>query len=262
MFYFFSKLISYFITPAGWLFAALLLARFARSERLRNRSVTASLVLFWLCGNGFLTNEIMLAWEIPPQPLPVFAPTDSVRVAVVLTGGMINPQRAVTPPRPLLAREADRAGQTLFLYKTGVINRIIISGGQGNLVFMKTAVVDEGQAIRQFFTLAGVRAADVVLENRSKNTRENAEFSARLLRDRFKTNRCVVITSAWHTRRAVGCFAKAGLMVQPFPGAFLGEDRNFTLGNLLLPSEKAFGDAFWVLREVVGCVAYWVAGYV
>ena len=262
MFYFFSKLISYFITPAGWLFATLLLARFARSERLRNRSVTASLVLFWLCGNGFLTNELLLAWEVPPQPLTVFAPTDSVRVAVVLTGGMINPQRAATPPRPLLAREADRAGQTLFLYKTGVINRIIISGGQGNLVFMKTAVVDEGQAIRQFFVLAGVRPVDVVLENRSKNTHENAEFSARLLRVRFKTNRCVVVTSAWHTRRAVGCFAKAGLVVQPFPGAFLGEERTFSVGNLLLPSEKAFGDTFWVLREVIGYVAYRVAGYV
>jgi uncharacterized SAM-binding protein YcdF (DUF218 family) len=262
MFYFFSKLISYFITPAGWLFATLLLARFGRSERQRRQWVTVSLVLFWLCGNGFLSNELMLAWEVPPQPLPTFAPTDSVRVAVVLTGGMINPQRAATPTRPLLAREADRAGQALFLYKTGVVNRIIISGGQGNLAFMKTALVDEGQAIRQFFVLAGVRSADVVLENQSKNTHENAEFSARLLRKRFKTNRCMVVTSAWHTRRAVGCFAKAGLVVQPFPGAFLGEERTFSFGNLLLPSEKAFGDAFWVLREVIGYVAYWVAGYV
>ncbi len=262
MFYFFSKLIPYFITPAGWLFVTLLLARFGRSEQLRKRCVTASLLLFWLCGNGFLTNEILLAWEVPPQPLPVFAPTDSVRVAVVLTGGMINPQRAATPPRPLLAREADRAGQVLFLYKTGVVNRIIISGGQGNLAFMKTAVTDEGQAIRQFFILAGARPAEVILENRSKNTHENAEFSARLLRERFKTNRCVVITSAWHTRRAVGCFAKTGLLVQPFPGAFLGEERTFSFGNLVLPGEKAFGDAFWVIREMIGYVAYRMAGYV
>jgi uncharacterized SAM-binding protein YcdF (DUF218 family) len=262
MFYFFSKLISYIITPAGWLFATLLLARFGRSEQFRKRAVTTSLALFWICGNGFLTNELMLAWEVPPQPLPVFAPTDSIRVAVVLTGGMINPQRAVTPTRPLLAREADRAGQALFLYKTGVVNRIIISGGQGNLPFMKTAVADEGQSIRQFFILAGVRPVDIVLENRAKNTHENAEFSVRLLRQQFRTNRCVVVTSAWHTRRAVGCFQKSGLVVQPFPGAFLGESRNFTPGNWLLPSEKAFGDAFWIIREVVGYMAYLLAGYV
>ncbi len=218
--------------------------------------------LFWVFGNGFLTNELLLAWEVPPQPVPRFAPTDSVRVAVVLTGGMINPQRAATPTRPLLAREADRAGQTLFLYKTGVVNRIIISGGHGNLAFMKTAVVDEGQAIRQFFMLAGVRPTDVVLEAKSVNTHENAEFSARLLRTRFHTNRCVVVTSAWHTRRAEGCFVKSGLVVQPFPGAFLGEERTFSFRNLVLPSEKAFGDAFWVIREMIGYVAYRLVGYV
>jgi hypothetical protein len=42
---------------------------------------------------------------------------------------------------------------------------------------------------------------------------------------------------------------------------FLGESRNFSLGNLLFPSEKALCDAFWVIREMIGYEVYWVAGY-
>ncbi|TAE31331.1 MAG: YdcF family protein [Cytophagales bacterium] len=261
MFYFFSKTLYYLLTPAGWLFFSLLGAIFLRNVRWRKRLLISSLVVFWLLGNGPLTNELMRVWEIESPTLPIVATTGSPRVAVVLTGNMINALHEPTPLRPVLGREADRAGQALWLYKTCRVQKIIISGGQGNMVILTPSAVDEGQMVRSFLETAGVRAGDIVLEPRSKNTYENARFSATVLREQFRTDACVVVTSAWHMRRAMACFQRQGLRVTPWPAAQLSERRAVAPGAYLLPNEKAFGDAQLLFREMVGYVTYWVAGY-
>lgn len=269
MFYFFSKTITYLLTPAGWLVATLLAAFFVKKASLRRRLIGLGMGIFWVFGNSFLINELALWWEYPVQP-NLSAPTDSVRrVAVVLTGGMINgmteiPASAPTrygPTRFLLGREIDRAGQALYLYKTGAVQKILISGGSGNLPFQRAAVSDEGQMTAQFLVVAGVRPVDIVLEHRSRNTHENALFSASLLRKQFNTNQCILLTSAWHMRRAMACFQKEGLRVRPFPSNFIGRRRLFMPGEWLLPHEESFFDAYYLIRELVGYVAYNLVGY-
>ena len=259
MFYLLSKTLNYLLTPIGWLFITLLWTVLTKNHARRKQLALLSLSLLWLLGNGFLTNELMNAWEVGPMPVPA---KNNGQVAVVLTGGMINGLRQVQPIRPILGHEADRVGQALYLYKTGIVQKILISGGQGNLAFQTPAFVDEGQMAARFLMLAGVPATDIVLEQKSRNTHENAIYSKQLLRQRFKTDRCVLVTSAWHMRRAEACFKKEGITVAPFPTGFLGERRSSSLGNYLLPSEKALNDAFWIIREVVGYVTYAVMGYV
>ncbi|AQG80752.1 YdcF family protein [Spirosoma montaniterrae] len=261
MFYFFSKTISYVLTPAGWLVMALCLALFTKNHTRRRRLIGAALGLFWLFGNSFLTNELALWWEYPPTAVP----RDSVnRVAVVLTGGMTNAEKNTPDYRYLLDREADRAGQALYLYKTGAVQKILISGGMGSLPFRAKAINDEGQMTARFLRTAGVRADDLVLESQSRNTHENAVFSARMLRNRFPASqyRYVLVTSAWHMRRAVACFRKEGVAVTPFPGAFLSVRRSFAPGEWLFPNEQAFTDAYFLMREITGYITYWIAGYI
>lgn len=259
MFYLLSKTLNYLLTPAGWVFILLVLAVLTKNHARRKRLVVSSLVVFWTLGNGFLTNEVMNAWEIAPKPLPAKGATP---VAVVLTGGMINGLRVLHPVRPVLGHEADRAAQALYLYKSGVVTKILISGGQGNLPFQTPTYVDEGQMIARFLIMAGVPAADILLEQKSRNTHENAIYTRKMLQDRLMTNRCVLVTSAWHMRRAAACFRKEGIQLDLFPSGFLGERRSFSPGNYLFPSEKSLNDAFLILREVVGYVVYMVVGYV
>lgn len=266
MFYFFSKLFSYVFTPAGWVFFSLLGAVFLRQARWRNRFLVAALVLFWTLGNGAIINEIIRVWEVPSPPLSPRATIAPPRIAVVLTGNMVNGLYPPNPIRPVFGHESDRAGQVLWLYKTGRVQKIIISGGgptfrRENLAFRTPGAVDEGQMIRLFLETAGVPAVDIVLESQSKNTRENAQFSARLLRGRFRTSACVVVTSAWHMRRAAACFRKQGLTVIPWPAAQLTEQRATAPGAYLLPNEKAFQEAQLLFRELVGYVTYKAAGY-
>ncbi|GAB4027261.1 YdcF family protein [Spirosoma koreense] len=268
MFYFFSKTITYLLTPAGWLVAALLMAFFTKRLRLRRQLVGLTLVIFWAFGNSFLMNELAIGWEYPIQA-NVPASTDSTaRVAVLLTGGMVNTMKEIpgntkkTEERVLLGREADRAVQALYLYKTGAVQKILISGGTGDLPFQIAAVSDEGQTVARFLAMAGVRPEDILLESKSRNTHENAVYSAQILRKTFRKNRCVLVTSAWHMRRAIACFEKEGIAVDPFPSSFLSGRRSFAPGEWLLPHEEAFFNSYYLIREQVGYLTYKVMGYV
>ncbi|MCY7357847.1 MAG: YdcF family protein [Rudanella sp.] len=261
MFYFLSKTLFYLLTPAGWVFFALIGAVFLRNHPWKQRFMITALALFWLLGNGPLVNEVMRVWEVETPVLPLKTTTKSPSVAVILTGGMINGLYKPTPIRPVFSTEADRAGQALWLYKTGRVRKIMISGGQGNLAFQAPGEVDEGQMIRIFLETAGVPGTDILLENKSKNTHENAQFSALMLRQNLQTGTCVLVTSAWHMRRARACFQKQGITVVPWPAAQLSERRATAPGAYLLPSEKAFHDAHLLFRELVGYATYWVVGY-
>lgn len=243
MFYFFSKTLNYLLTPAGWLTAVLLGAFFTKKPVRRRRLIGLGLGMFWLLGNPALTNELALWWEYPPAPA---SPTTTV--AVLLTGGVVNATKDVPAGRFLLGRESDRAGQALYLYKTGAVRKILISGGSGDLPFQRKSSSNEGQMAAQFLIVAGVRPGDIILEGKSRNTHENALFSARMLRGRFGTNQCVLVTSASHMRRAAACFRKENVVATPFPGGFLSSRRSFEPGEYVLPREQTFSDSYYLTR--------------
>lgn len=269
MFYFFSKTITYLLTPAGWLITTLLLAFFVKRAQYRRRLLGAAVGIFWLFGNSFLMNELALWWEYPIPPNRTASTDSTNRIAVVLTGSLINTLKEVPVSVPtkygtsrfLLGREIDRAGQALFLYKTGAVQKILISGGNGDLPIQVKQASDEGEMTAQFLVVAGVRPDDIVLERRSRNTHENAFFTAQLLRKRFNANQCVLVTSAWHMRRAVGCFQKEGIQVTPFASSFMSRERSFLPGEWLLPHESAFFDSYYLVRELVGYLTYQLVGY-
>ncbi|WP_128543039.1 YdcF family protein [Larkinella soli] len=256
MFYFLSKVLSFLVMPMGILAFTLLIALFTKNHARRRAALIAALGWLWIGGNGFLTNELALWWEYPPATLPA---SPAPRVGVVLTGGMIDVD-AEPKNRIYLGDQADRLGQALVLYKAGQIQKILISGGIGT-IFVRN-VADEGTMVERFLRLAGVPAKDILREPKSRNTHENALYSAPLLRRHLKGYTNVLITSAWHMRRAVGCFEKQGIRVVPYPAAFLSESRQYAPNHLLLPTEKAFYNFYWLVHEWVGYLAYWGAGYV
>lgn len=267
MFYFLSKTASYLLTPAGWLLILLIGAW--RWPRYRRQLAFSSLLLFYLLGNNYLIyHQLARLWEVsgclPPQPRST---SDTARggppkiVAVVLTGGMVNTALPVAPDRPLLGRQADRLGQALYLYKTGRVGQILISGGEGQPLFTGQTVREEGAESIAFLRLAGVPIEVIRWENRSRNTYENALYSARLLRQYYRTNQCVVVTSAFHMRRALACFAREGIDATPFAGAYLQRRGRPALIDLLVPHEETFADATHLIKELIGYITYRIVGY-
>lgn len=105
--------------------------------------------------------------------------------------------------------------------------------------------------MRQFMMDLGVPAAAVLTEERSRNTRENAEMSARLLRERG-IQKVLLVTSALHMRRAVHLFEQQGLVVHP-----VATDHEVGSPNARmdwLPDANALDGSALAFKEMVG---YW-----
>jgi uncharacterized SAM-binding protein YcdF (DUF218 family) len=131
----------------------------------------------------------------------------------------------------------DRVFRALELYKAGAAPKILISG-DGDCFL-----------IRDRFVLAGVSTNAFIMEPSSRNTKENAEFSVRLMRGQGM-RRAIVVTSWYHSRRALACFRSFGsnLEFSSFP-AYNGINMDHKPSLIEVPS---------VVREYLAIAWYLV----
>lgn len=254
MFFILSKILAIVLLPALWLVALLLGALVAQpGGRAQRRWLQAAALLVLLGTNNALVNEVLLAWEKPPVPLRAVAPADAVVLLTGITNGSKSPH-----DRVYLQRGADRLTNALWLYRSGRARRIIISGGSGALL---PGATTEAGDLATLLRLAAVPKADILLEERSRNTRENAKFTKELLARHPEIKSLVLITSAFHQRRALGCFAGVGLRPQAFPADFRTTDRSWTPDYWLVPDSSALDRWSLLLHEMAGYCMYRVARY-
>jgi uncharacterized SAM-binding protein YcdF (DUF218 family) len=87
----------------------------------------------------------------------------------------------------------ERPERAAELFKERAAPRIIVSG------------LGDDEINRQLLIHAGVPPGAIQIEVRSTTTRENAEFTIKLLRER-KMKRVIIVTSWYHSRRALKTF--------------------------------------------------------
>jgi uncharacterized SAM-binding protein YcdF (DUF218 family) len=255
MFFSLSKILYVLVMPLTIACYPLVYALFTKNPRRQRRALLLGLGLLYVFSNEYLTNAVLAWWERPPTVIAESeAPYD---VAIVLTGGIINERRQL-PGRVLFDKSADRLLQPLQLYRHGRVRKILISGGTFEMD--SVAQNEREAAARQFLIDCGVREADVLWEHDSRNTRENAVNSAKVLRREFPGQRYLLITSAFHMRRAEGCFRKAGVRFKPYPADIRSGDNTFRF-DVLFPKEEALATSFFLVREWIGYVTYKVMGY-
>lgn len=254
MFFVLSKILNVFTKPLVLLGLLAWAAWRIRNPTWKARARYLLLGLLFLFTNDFLTNEILRAWEIAP---PAFASLQKPYTYGILLTGVT---RYDTSPddRVHFHKGADRVLHTVELYKRGIIRKIMVSGGTGRLSGAHRKEADELAYVLQ---LAGVPAEDILIENESRNTHESAVLARSLLGDAYAQERCLLITSAFHMRRSLGCFRKQGWQVDPFSADVRSHDRLFHLDVLLIPNIEALSHWQTLLKEWVGMVAYRVAGY-
>ena len=97
------------------------------------------------------------------------------------------------------------------------------------------------------------------LEERSRNTFENAWFSAEMLKGEGISH-IVLVTHAAHMARSVEAFEQAGLEVSAAPTLFAGDIRESKWRDFLL-SPKALRESRDALHELLGQVWYRLAHY-
>jgi len=93
-------------------------------------------------------------------------------------------------------------------------------------------------------------------ESQSVNTAENAIYSAAILKG-AGINRAVLVTHAWHMKRAYAAFVANGISVIPAPTAFYGRPAEPSLASDFEPNMRAFRDSGYAIHEIIG--GYWYA---
>ncbi len=239
--------------PLTWILLILFFALFTKSERKRKVALILVTVLLCIFTNPFFSNEAWLLWEVPPTPVATLAHYDA---AIILTG--ITNQEKSPHDRIYTAAGADRFLHPLQLYKQGLVKKIIISGGSGSLLKKYSS---EAAEIKQVLVYAGVPETAILVEDKSRNTHENAQFTKALLLQHPELQKLLLVTSAFHMRRAAGCFKKEGVPVIPFSTDFYTMDRGFTPDKLIIPSEECLYHWQKLFHEIVGYVVYRIMGY-
>src|SRR5712692_7879024 len=133
--------------------------------------------------------------------------------------------------------------------------RILFSGGSGALIYDAGAEAPLALRLLESF---GIPRTRITLEDRSRNTVENAVLSKAIAQPK-PGERWLLVTSAHHLPRAVGVFRKAGFPVEAYPVDWRTRGpkdalRPFaTVGDGLRRSDTA-------VREWVGLAVYWLTG--
>ncbi len=110
------------------------------------------------------------------------------------------------------AESFDRIGETLRLYREKKISKIIVTGGD---VEYAGNIVNEAKTMAAWLEAMGVSPADIIQENSSRSTRENAANVKEII-DAKKITDFYLITTASHMRRSLGVFRKLGMNPTPF----------------------------------------------
>ncbi|MGR3810669.1 YdcF family protein [Jiulongibacter sp. NS-SX5] len=250
MFFILSKLLSFLLMPVGIILILLTL-----SILLKNRTKSKAVVLFtilltYLFSCPFLVNKALRMWEYPQKSISA---VENRTYGVVLTGGIANESLPYTE-NVNIDYAADRIWQALQLYKNKKITKILITGGDVGILHKKE--VTEIDLAYNFLKANGVNKDDILLEKKARNTFENALHT----NSRLQKRNIILITSAFHMRRAVGCFERQGFNVQPFPSHFMSRQSKTDLTDFF-PNSGSFGISETLMKELVGTAIYKLNGY-
>lgn len=255
MFFVLSKTLGTIILPANFLLllglsgVLLLLTRFSALGR---KLMVLSIVLLAICAFSPLGNVLIYPLEsrFPPWNAAAGAPD-----GIIVLGGPLDTDVSALHHVPVIRSAADRIVAGAALARKYPNARIVFSGGSPNLWSNDAREADYAAMI---FDELGVDRSRLIIERRSRNTLENAEFSKTLANPK-PGQRWLLVTSAFHMPRSVGLFRKVGFPVEPYPVDWrTGDTSGFASFSPV--STEGLIKTDLAVREWIGLIAYYVTG--
>ncbi len=222
MFFVASKIFWMFASPVVLLLVAALAAVLCSAVRSapawRAVAIAAIVLIGALAATPMGLRIIAPLEDRFPQPPADMPPPDGI----IVLGGVIRDAESAARGQTVFS-EGERVVQAAILAKRYPHARVIFTGGNGSLLAANSS---EAQEAQKLLVELGLDPSRITLEAASRNTDENARFTAALLHPQ-PNQRWLLVTSAYHMPRSIGLFEKAGFKVTAFPVAFrtLGEGR-------------------------------------
>ena len=246
-----SKVLWFFADPGNLLLIALCLGAvllWSRWRRAGRWLISATAVAGLAAATVPMGNWLMLSLE---NRFPVVHDLPPRIDGIISLGGVVNP--SVTKARGQLAigGAVERLTEFAALARRYPQAKLIFTGGSGSLFDQK---VKEANVLAPFLDVLGLDASRVILENKSRNTYENALFTHALANPQPDEN-WILITTARHMPRAYGSFRKAGWRVMPYPVDFSFKgDEKF---DLFFHLRSGLSGLAGGLHEWLGLFSYW-----
>ena len=256
MFFFASKIFWMIASPVSLLlFAALIgvLLGFGRRVRLgRGLALTAILILLaaaMLPVGMFLIAPLEDRFPLPPLDLP--APE-----GIIVLGGAINDKVSQARQETVFDEGGERVTEAVVLAKRYPQARIVYTSGSSS--FTDPTSTEAAQA-RKLLSQMGIASERVTIEDKSRNTDENARFTAAIVHPQ-PSQRWIIVTSAFHMPRSMGIFEKAGFNPIAYPVAFRTQGRWRDDLRLTFDPVRNLRIFEIAVHEWIGLVAYWASG--
>lgn len=253
MFFVASKLLTPFIYPFTYVVLLLLLALiFYRRARVCKSCLLFALLLLFIFGTPLLPNALTHSLESRYPRTASLAQADTV----VVLSGMVSLRKS-SPGQIEFGEGVDRILAGIHLLKEGSAKRLILSGGSGDLYDQSKS---EARLLEGFALELGVPQEKLFVEPASRNTYENALYTKALMEE-LGIDDIILVTSASHLPRAMGCFRKLG--IEPIPyGVDYHARMPYRPGlHDIIPNEGNFRQTSYALHEYIGILMYKVSGY-
>jgi uncharacterized SAM-binding protein YcdF (DUF218 family) len=213
--------------------------------------------LLWFSTIMLLVFSIFPLGDLLMGPLersfPANPPLSDVNGIVVL-GGAEREWESAYWGQPLTSEAGERYIGAIHLANRFPTAKVIFAGGFG---WPPDSPATEAQVAAKIFSGAGIPENRVLLEDKSRNTFENAR-NAMAIAGPPEQGPWVLITSAGHMPRALGSFCAAGWRnIVPWPTDFQTADFADHIGWNLFGNLFVFSSA---LKEWVGLVGYRILG--
>lgn len=246
MIYLIKYIYTWFLPPAIFVLGLIWLAcrLWRRSRQLSGLSWLLAVLLYGISIQP--VSELLLRPLEYHHPLPQKVEGDSI---VLLGGGTL---ADVPLPAGWQGQVGDAAAQRII--GAYVLHRqtgwpIIPSGGE---VFRGTGT--EAEVMTDILVSLGMDRTKIFAEPNSLNTTQNAQFSAEILRQQGLT-RPVLVTSAFHMRRSVTEFNRAGLTVTPYPVGYYVTRGSHWNALSWTPTFSALRGSGLAIKEYLGLTA-------
>jgi len=246
--FFLKKLATPFILPPGIFVMALIssgvLLIFARRRKTGIFNLALGLLMWIFCTIPFsnyliggLESEFDVSQDVTGDCI------------ILLGGGIIDRvpdfSGSGTPTDRMLARivTAVRVQKKLDV-------PIIVSGGR-----IYQNVNSEAQIARRFMVDLGVAERQIITEENARDTYENAKYTKEIcLKENY--HKPILITSAFHMKRALLSFKKVGLDVIPYPAGFRTKNVQGVTWFGYLPRSGGLEATSDALHEYLGILFY------
>lgn len=245
-----GKLLGFLTSPLTWL----LLASFWFAYKMQKKELYWATIVIYLVSCVPFANLALSLWQ---YDLPPWNSLQSKHKVAVVLGGFTNP---MMPPydRVYLGRGGDRFTHSVRVFKEGKADKLLLTGG---FSVLHGYAATEAAQMAELFTTSGVPPQKLILEHRARTTAENAINSRELLSKYTNPGDTILlITSAWHMRRAMACFEKQGFICKPWPVDPQAPSACDIYWLQLAPSTDAWQKWELLLHEIVGLVAYKLTG--